>query len=1641
MLKKIQLLLLLVSSLNFAWSQTFQNDWIKYNQTYVKFKVAEDGIYRISRDVLVAKNNGFVTVNPKNIQVFSRGVEQAIYVYGENDFSFDSGDYIELYCKKNDGFLDSLMYDNPDEQNNPFYSQINDTISYFVTWENSPTIKKRFSNYSSNNFSSYNPITSVVQQKLYSYNNKFYWGQRISNYSSGKGWFDSNDFVYGQPTTKTIDVSNRINTSNVEVQYSVCGAPNSDLYSYLEHHLKIKYNSNEYADESFSGYNGVKNHFNILASSISNDAIDLEFSSNYNQNNQVDRNVIAYINVSYDRNLDFNNETHFDFFVNSSSANRQINLTNFSGNQPVIYNLTNQERTVALLDGSTLNAIINTSPQASEIVVSITETIKTVSKVENVNFFNFNNLQTAPDYIIVYNQKLESSVNSYSIYRASQGYTVLKAEISDLYNQFAYGIEKHPLAIRNLIKFLKTNYQTPSFLFMVGKSISSAVIRNNVSAFNNCLVPTMGNPPSDVLITSNIDQLGLEPLVNTGRLAARSNIEVEDYLKKVKDYESSIDGIWKKNAIHFGGGSTTYEQSTFANYLNEYRLIYQDTLLGGQVTTFLKSSSDPIQISVSDSVAFLIDEGVSLITFFGHGSTSGFDQNIDEPENYNNFSKYPLILANSCLSGDIHQNTTNQVISEKWVLIPNKGSIGFLSSSDLGYASQLHNLSREFYKKLSYENYGSSIGEIIKESLRSYSNSNPTSLMVKKTVFDNTFHGDPAIIINAFEKPDLKIENSGLSFSPNPITSESDSFKINLTYFNIGKAFVDSFLISIERFYPDGHSDFKTVVREGCFYGDQVSINLFVDPINGVGVNRIKIRLDYLNQIDERYETNNEIEIEFIINSDDLIPIYPYQYAVVPSSNQKLVASSGDPFADNFTAVFEIDTSDAFNSPLFLSESIITNGGITEWDLPFQLMDSTVYFWRVTKQGTNRWRGSSFRYINSQRGWSQAHHFQFDEDSYQFINYKKPERKFEFITTPKTLLCKNIGSVSVSRVQEVGFWLDGVGDQNSCGAVSSFNVVVIDTLSLEPWTSDRFDYGHRDYPKCYSRTRPDLYFQFSTSDSLSMENFANLINIVPEGYHILIYSVWNGNFSALPEHTKQAFELLNPVSQIRSISNNKPYILYAQKGKPSSAVEVIGASTTDEISLEVYLNTNFDYGNIFSTPIGPASEWQSFHWRYNQNIDQKNTEIKILGLDALGHQQVLIDHLTKDSLDVLDLSSRIDANTYPYLQLQMYCKDSIQKIPTQIKSWSLLFQEVPETAIEPEGGYYFYKDTVNQGEEIVFAISTKNISSYDMDSLKVSCFVKNNQNQVAMIKSKKLKMHPSQDIITDTVAFNTINSRELNSIWFEFNSLDSVTGMYDQMEQYHFNNIAIKYFYVLTDKINPLLNVTFDGIHIMDGDIVSPKPEIVIRLKDENQYLAMEDPDLVSIYLKRPNSDTEEKVGIKDSLLNQQLYWTPSQLPENVAELLFTPSNLEDGIYTLRVGATDASSNESGKFDYRISFQVINKSTISEVLNYPNPFSTSTRFVFTLTGSELPEELVVQIMTISGKVVKEIDLSKESSLHIGRNITDYAWDGRDEYGDLLANGVYFYRVLIKTNHQEVEIQSTSASKFFKHGIGKMYIVR
>ena len=108
---------------------------------------------------------------------------------------------------------------------------------------------------------------------------------------------------------------------------------------------------------------------------------------------------------------------------------------------------------------------------------------------------------------------------------------------------------------------------------------------------------------------------------------------------------------------------------------------------------------------------------------------------------------------------------------------------------------------------------------------------------------------------------------------------------------------------------------------------------------------------------------------------------------------------------------------------------------------------------------------------------------------------------------------------------------------------------------------------------------------------------------------------------------------------------------------------------------------------------------------------------------------------------------------------------------------------------------------------------------------------------------------------------------------------------------------------------------------------------------------------------------------------------------------------------------------------------------------YPNPFTTNMKFVFTLTGEQLPDYMKIQIMTVTGKVVREISQAELGMLKIGNNITEFSWNGTDQFGDQLANGVYLYKVTAKLNGEDILHRESAGDQFFNDGYGKIYLMR
>jgi hypothetical protein len=1683
--KKLGVIVILLLTHLVILAQTYGNEWIKYNQAYAKFPINREGLYRIDSATLAQRFN-LSTLNPKNLQLFLRGKEQTLFIQGEGDNKFNTNDFIEFYADVKIAEIDSLIYAKINNVPNPYSGLFSDTIYAFLTFNNSFN-NKRYTIETDTTASLYPSLPYVYTEALSAYTGWYnFWPldpnltcDPAYNNVEGRGLYISS--VPGNPSSLSSNFSllNPYITSSVSlpayIRYSGSGFNNGAIP--IDHRVLVSYRdlnnvSIQLNDFSFKGFVPFNTTHTVDVNTLGQNS-NFTFSvgalavHNFSQ-----FTMINYVSMLYPRTLNLSNKTYFKFTsqdVNASSKNffnfNNFGLTNSSA--VILYDLGNNLRINTKINGSNVRAVIPNGSLLKTCVMAGDSSFIKVKKIfsagKNGYYTKYNANPANKPFVMVYHPTLSVGSNSYAAYRQTlQGgaYQVIKEDINLLYEQFSYGVPKHPMAMKNFFRFLNDSLSSkPLYVLLIGKGMNYWDMRTTTAAAQNQnLIPTFGFGSADVMLTAAISKNNKEiylPEIPIGRIAATNNNDLGYYLNKVVEFESIDTAAWKKKILHFVGGDDDALNKTLGRYMDNMANIIKDTLFGARVYTFIKNTTSPIQTNMNDSVYRILNEGASIMNFFGHGSASGFDQNINDETKMNNRFKYPFLVGNSCNAGDIYLPNFKS-FSENYLFLDKKGSIGFLSPVGFGIDVYLNEYSTNFYKALCGNKYGLGVGDAIKEAI--FQTNKIDNSILRYLTVTIALHGDPSIKFFPGAKPDYILKNYNVNFDSKKYT---DSIGIQIITINSGKAIRDTLGIKIRRFFPNG--DTVTVIKKvrATLNRDTLLFYMAIDFRRGFGLNEFDVNIDYQNKISELNENNNATvgKISLFIPGGDIFPVYPFKYAVVPKTNKIILkASTTDPFSPNYTYRFQLDTCDQFINPIN-SALISSRGGVVEWEVNLPFADSTVYFWRVSKDSTANsnyfnWRETSFQTIGDKRGWSQSHFHQFKSNTFKHLDYKKAARLFAYDNVLRSIETINFNARSDAEAGGITYFLDGSKmDDFSC-TFAGWNFAIFDSISTEVEEVKSVNYpaaGFSQVNSCISfanQIRKVYMFgaagggDFPCPSANWKTHVENFLNSIPTGKYVLGYSTSYFNINYSPRYSTysnslyKAFESIG-ASKIRTIKDTLTYTIFGRKGLPiGQAHETIGLNRSAETKQKDSIQSKWSTGFMTSEIIGPSYKWNSLHWSV-KSLDTKkgdSTLIKIIGLNGYGRVDTLAT-FSKDSLNIKALYNYVNANTYPFIKLVAVLKDNKNLTPPQLKYWQVLYDEAPECAINPLKGFASINDTLAEGDKVTFRFPIENIGVKEFkDSLRITYWIEDKQNnKISLPQKHTRKPFQPGEVIIDTIVVNSNNLLGENAFWINVNPVNQLKY---QQEQYQFNNIGRFPFNVSKDITNPLLDVTFDGQRILNGDIVSAKPNILVSLKDENKFLALNDTSAFNLALKAPNQNSAQPVYFA-----KELEFRPAIMPNNSASILYNPNLTVDGKYTLFVKAKDRSNNLSGSKDYQVDFEVNNKPSITGVLNYPNPFSSATKFVFTLTGSEIPEVFTIQIMTISGKIVREITRAELGNLRIGRNITDYAWDGKDNYGDKLANGVYLYRVVTKLNGQSIEKNASGADQFIFKDFGKMVIMR
>lgn len=217
------------------------------------------------------------------------------------------------------------------------------------------------------------------------------------------------------------------------------------------------------------------------------------------------------------------------------------------------------------------------------------------------------------------------------------------------------------------------------------------------------------------------------------------------------------------------------------------------------------------------------------------------------------------------------------------------------------------------------------------------------------------------------------------------------------------------------------------------------------------------------------------------------------------------------------------------------------------------------------------------------------------------------------------------------------------------------------------------------------------------------------------------------------------------------------------------------------------------------------------------------------------------------------------------------------------------------------------------------------------------------------------------------------------------------------------------------DDSGPQVDVYLNTEDFAFGGITNNKPVLLVKLADDNGINVAGNSighDLEGVL----DDDTE------NSLLLNDFY--ESELDDYTKGTVRYPlSKLAEGRHHISVKAWDVSNNSG---DGYTEFIVTSSEGIAleQVLNYPNPFTDRTCFQFDHNMPNQQLDVLVQIYTVSGRLVKTLESNIFSDGALRRDDC-ISWDGRDDYGDRLARGVYLYKVKVRAGAGSATLQGES----------------
>jgi len=717
---------------------------------WVRFEVTDEGIYKIDYNTLTALGFSPGSIDPRTIKIYNNGgyqlpespakprvtdlAENAIYVSGESDGTFNSSDYILFYGRTTD-FWEPKTY-------KEWYGTGDSvTVTKAVRVKNFFTKKNYYWITAGGNtgkrMASKNPVTDPLlyaqeTSKAYVFKEddinkvqetgRMYFGDLFNGSTKSRTYTNTlNELVAGSKVNYNFNLVN----VNFSQDYSI---PKSIQYEIYESNIQLTSSILDFFPTPF-GFGYITSQSLSFIGSLDNNRSTLRL----NFSGMDDASKTAYLNyfeIEYNRNLRAVSDNLL-FFSKDTTGVVEFRLSNFSNSSIEVYDITdyanvkkmNLAANTNITGGNCVFRSLESKGNIEKYFALANSAYKSISTTkEDVENSNYRGETAGTEYVIIAPAILKNEAEDLKSYRSGSAPVKLTSQVyytEKIFNEFSGGAPD-PVAIRDFIKYAYDNWTIkPKYVLLLG---DGSYDYYNVSQSNSTknLIPTLQTIQS----LDEVDSYPVEDFfarisgndnkvdVAIGRINVHNSAEAQAVIKKIKSYETGTDSDknWRNLITLVGddgfplkngdGNLHQIQSEQLANYFIPKTFSINKIYLAAFPTNI--TSAGRRKPAVNQAILDAMNNGTLILSYIGHGAPNVWaDELILETSssNYLQNSKYYFLTAATCDFGKFDA-TSEESGTEKMLIADGTGSIGALAASRPTYPYPNAELNTYFYNTL-----------------------------------------------------------------------------------------------------------------------------------------------------------------------------------------------------------------------------------------------------------------------------------------------------------------------------------------------------------------------------------------------------------------------------------------------------------------------------------------------------------------------------------------------------------------------------------------------------------------------------------------------------------------------------------------------------------------------------------------------------------------------------------------------------------------------------------------------------------------------------------------------------------------------------------------------------------------------------